>query len=275
MKVRLKRYQVEDLLNINGSSQKVIAKKVKNMNFECVFDFISKIINNPIFTGFLGVFIGAILDYFVQKKLNKKQNKFSIENKILEGLMERNNNLALIVSENNFPYVNNSVSNEFRTYIKISQIEIDDKIHILDTLKLNSELNNKIIKNMNNLILYFKLNLIPIYRFSNYKRKLEELYCNYTKEYNEYCELIYKKINGISHENIEISEDYVKNIYKYENNLGNIKSQMLHYLTNLNITIQNELYKGLYKSKIKIIENSNYIQIELVEDIPKIIDINE
>ena len=104
-----------------------------------ILSFIFNWFNNPTFTGFFGVFIGAFLDYILQRRLNNKQNKFSIENKVLEGLMEKTNGLALKISENNFPYAINRFSNELRKYVKISPIEIDDKIQILKIASVCNE----------------------------------------------------------------------------------------------------------------------------------------
>ena len=43
----------------------------------------------------------------------------------------------------------------------------------------------------------------------------------------------------------------------------------------MNIVIQNELYRDIYKSTVKRIENSDYKKIELIDKAPNIIDINE
>lgn len=54
---------------------------------DCIYEFINFLFNNSVFIGFLGVIIGAFLDYIIQTRLNKKQNKFTIEKKVLEGLI--------------------------------------------------------------------------------------------------------------------------------------------------------------------------------------------
>lgn len=239
-----------------------------------ILSFIFNWFNNPTFTGFFGVFIGAFLEYILQKRLNNKQNKFSIENKVLEGLMEKTNGLALKISENNFPYAINRFSNELRKYVKISPIEIDDKIQILKIASLCNEKDFEIIRYIDNIIVYFKLNLIPIYRLNNYKKKIECLLNNYSLEYQKYSDKI-SKISEILQEDKKISDKYVDSVTYYENTLSSIKNELLFYLTNLNIVIQNELYKKVYQSKVKLIEDSRYEKIEMVEEIPSIIDINE
>ena len=120
---------------------------------DCIYEFINFLFNNSVFTGFLGVIIGAFLDYIIQTRLNKKQNKFTIEKKVLEGLIEKTNTLALKVSENNYPYINNRISNELRKYVKVSPIMIDDKINILKLANKCNENNFEIIKYIDNVIL--------------------------------------------------------------------------------------------------------------------------
>ena len=83
------------------------------------------------------------------------------------------------------------------------------------------------------------------------------------------------ELSEIIEKDEKITEKYVKTITDCENAMLKIKDEMLFYLTDLNIVIQNELYKDIYNSTVKRIENSNYKKIELIDKAPNIIDINE
>lgn len=239
---------------------------------EKVIKFIYCLFSNSVFIGFFGVFIGAFLSYLFQKRLNKTQNIFIIKSKVLEELMEKTNELAIKINQNS--YMDNNVSNELRTYIKFSKLEIDDKIDILKIVRAYSKYNFDITGSIDNIILYFKLNSIPLYRLSSFRKKMEELLDRYSKKYNEY----FGKINELSDSLIEdkkISKDYVDSFNELEKSISSLKDEILYYLTDLNIIIQNELYIKIYKSQVKRIDNSKYTKLDVIENEPKVIDVNE
>ena len=237
-----------------------------------VFDFIHKLFSDSVLTGFIGVFVGAILNYIFQIDLNNKQKKHIIESKALEELMNRTNTLALNISENNLQYKRNRTSNELRNHIEILKIENADKLNILNIINIRNNENLDIMECINKFIIFFKLNSVPLYRLTNFRKKIEKLFVRFLNQIDEYHNNISKLMKMIENDEV-ISIEYVEEISFNEISMSRTLDEILFYLTDLDIIVQNELYRKTYNITVKRMENSKYQKIEILDKKPSIIDI--